>query len=740
MLRAGLRASPIDVLRQWAAWRQWPASDLVPLTIFVLLALMPALASLGSEIYLLNLFTRVMIFAIAALALDLIVGYGALVSFGHAAFIGLGAYAVGILAFHGMNEVLLSLPLAIAVAGLFAIATGFVCLRTRGVYFIMITLAFGQMAFFTASSLAPYGGDDGLTIHARDTLLGFPVLGSDRALYYIVLLCLLGSFFLCRAIVLSRFGRVLRGARENPTRMAAIGFEIFRYQLIAYAISGALAGLSGFLLANATEFVSPAYMSWQRSGELIIMVLLGGMGTLYGAIIGAAAFLLTEEWLSGLTEHWKVIFGPLLVIVVVFARGGLVGLVPQVVRALRGDPLGRTSAVFAKLRADFVRRVSLGVQGARHGSVGFSAQLVPMVSAITARIAMPPRVNTSTEGVAARLVSILQEAFALRFALAKQCGAILQRVSLGTEHARRGLVAFAGRLTPVIQATSARLATLPPRVHSSAERLAARLKPILRFYREALERGSALADEHCAQLLRRLSLATQGARRGLVAFAARLTPVIQAATARMAVLRPRVHSSAERLAARLTPILQSYRAAFERGSSLASEQRAHVFRRVSRGAQSAQRGLVAFAARLTPVIRAMTARIALLPPRVHSSVERLAVRLTPLLHTSREAFARGSTPAAKLSADLARRVLLRARETRRGLVALAARFEPIIQNGTERAAATLAARSYAIRNRLSSRLAPRVHTYCEAVTRLTRRLAGEIAGIRSELTRRLRGG
>jgi branched-chain amino acid transport system permease protein len=652
MLRTGLRASSIDVHRQWVALRQWPARDLVPLIIFLVLALMPAFASLGPEIYFLNLFTRVMIFAIAALALDLIVGYGALVSFGHAAFIGLGAYTVGILAFHGMSDLLLSLPLALAVSGLFAIATGFVCLRTRGVYFIMITLAFGQMAFFTASSLAPYGGDDGLTIHARDTLLGFSVLRSDWTLYYVVFLCLLGSFFLCRAIVSSRFGRVLRGARENPTRMAAIGFEIFRYQLIAYAISGALAGLSGFLLANAAEFVSPAYMSWPRSGELIIMVLFGGMGTLYGAIIGAAAFLLTEEWLSGLTEHWKVIFGPLLVIVVLFARGGLVGLVPQVVRALRDDPLGRVSALVTRLRADFLRRVSLGAQSAQHGLVRF-----------------------------------------------------------------------------------ARIATLPPRVHTNTERLAAGFTPILRACREAFARGSALATNQRADIFRRALLGARGVQRGLVTLAARLTPVIRATTARAATLLPRLHSSAERLIARLTPMLHACREAYARGSMLATELSADVARQASLSAQDTRRGLVALAARLTPVIQATTARVATLPPRLRSSAE----RLTPMLHACREAHARVSMLATKLGAAVVRRVFLIAQDARRGLVALAARLTPIILEGTERTA-SLSAHAYTVGNRLSLWLAPMLHTYREAFPRLTRRMIGEIAVLRSELTRRLRGG
>src|ERR1700737_2885858 len=292
----------------------------VALGLFLIFALLPLFAAISGKGYLLSLFARVMIFSIAALSLDLLAGYGGLISFGHAAFMGLGAYAVGILSAHGGQEALLSLPAAILAAALFALLTGCVCLRTKGVYFIMITLAFGQMAFFTASSLAPYGGDDGLTIAARNTLLGLPIFKYPSALYYIVLAALAGTFFLCRAIVASRFGRVLRGAKENATRMATLGFEVYRFQLVAYAISGGLCGLAGFLLANANDFVSPGYMSWQRSGELIIMVLLGGIGTLYGAIIGAAAYLLIAEFLSRFTEYWQVIFGPFLVLVVLFGR------------------------------------------------------------------------------------------------------------------------------------------------------------------------------------------------------------------------------------------------------------------------------------------------------------------------------------------------------------------------------------------------------------------------------------
>jgi branched-chain amino acid transport system permease protein len=297
-----------------------------PVLIFLVLALVPLLAWLLAAHYLVDLAARVMIFAVAAVALDLIVGYGGLVSFGHAGFIGLGAYAVGILSAEGIGDALISLPVAIIASMLFALCTGAICLRTKGVHFIMITLAFGQMIYFVATSLAPYGGDNGLTIAARNSIAGFALLKSDLAFYYAVLVCLLATYLFCRALVQSRFGRVLRGSKENAIRIATIGFDVRRFQLIAYVISGGLAGLSGFLLANSTEFVSPAYMSWQRSGELIVMVILGGVGTLDGAIIGSAAYLLSEQWLSRLMENYRVIFGPMLILVVLFARGGLIGL------------------------------------------------------------------------------------------------------------------------------------------------------------------------------------------------------------------------------------------------------------------------------------------------------------------------------------------------------------------------------------------------------------------------------
>jgi branched-chain amino acid transport system permease protein len=307
--------------------RQLARRDLVvPLAIFAALALAPLAAAWSGSTFWLVLAGRAMIFAIAAVSLDLILGYGALVSFGHAAFLGLGAYAVGILASHGITDAAIAFPVAIGISVLFAGLTGAVSLKTRGVHFIMITLAFGQMAFFTATSLSAYGGDDGLTIWSRSTLFGWDGFENDWIFYYLVLGCLVGAYALSAAIIRSRFGRVLRGCRESELRMQALGYDPYRFRLVAYCIAGAVAGLAGALLANQVEFVSPAYMTWQRSGELIFMVVLGGMASLTGPILGAGAFLLLEEFLSGITEHWKMIFGPILVLTVLFARGGIVAL------------------------------------------------------------------------------------------------------------------------------------------------------------------------------------------------------------------------------------------------------------------------------------------------------------------------------------------------------------------------------------------------------------------------------
>lgn len=302
------------------------AKVLLPAILFLLLALAPLAVSIGMPAGWLALLTRALIFAIAALSLDLILGVGGLVSFGHAAFLGIGAYVTGIMITEGRSEALVILPVILAVCALFGAITGAVCLRTRGVAFIMITLAFGQMVYFLAQALSAYGGDDGLTLYEKSTVLGFNPFANRTSFYYSVLIALAGAYLLVRGLVASRFGRVLRAARENPTRVSVTGFDVTRVRLLAYVISGMLAGLSGFFLANHTEFVSPAFMSWQRSGELIFMAVLGGVGSLHGAIIGAIAYLIAEEALSHLTEHWRVIFGPMIILFVLFTRGGIVGM------------------------------------------------------------------------------------------------------------------------------------------------------------------------------------------------------------------------------------------------------------------------------------------------------------------------------------------------------------------------------------------------------------------------------
>jgi branched-chain amino acid transport system permease protein len=276
--------------------------------------------------YALLLATRIAILALAALSLDFLLGAGGLVSFGHAAFIGIGAYAVAVLDAADANDARLVVPAALIGAALFALPTGAIALRTRGVNYIMITLAFAQMLFFAFGSLADYGGDDGYTLNARTTVFGAGLLDSPRGLYFTSLALLLACYLLCRTLVLSRFGRVLRGIRQHRTRMQAMGYAPVPVQLVATLIAGMMCALAGVLLANQAEFVSPAYAAWQRSGDLLIMVILGGVGSLHGAILGAAAVVLLEEGLSHVTEHWPLLYGPLLVLAVLFLRGGLAGL------------------------------------------------------------------------------------------------------------------------------------------------------------------------------------------------------------------------------------------------------------------------------------------------------------------------------------------------------------------------------------------------------------------------------
>jgi branched-chain amino acid transport system permease protein len=294
--------------------------------LFAALLLLPFYAQFANDRFILTLFTRIIILAMAAVSLNLIIGFGGMMSFGHAAYLGIGGYAVGILAFEGVPSGFVQWPVALAASALFALVIGALSLRTRGVYFIMITLAFAQMAYYVIAGLARYGGDDGLTIQKRSEFIAPLNLADKTQFYYLCLALLFASLYLVWRLVNSRFGMVIQGARSNDTRMRAIGFPTYRYKLFCFVIAGTLCGLSGALLANHTDFVSPAMMYWTRSGDLIIMVVLGGMGSVIGPVFGAVALLVLEEVLSGITEYWQIILGPLLLLVVLFARGGIDGL------------------------------------------------------------------------------------------------------------------------------------------------------------------------------------------------------------------------------------------------------------------------------------------------------------------------------------------------------------------------------------------------------------------------------
>ena len=296
------------------------------------LIMLPLYVLLTGKIFLLTLFTRIVIYAIAAVSLNLILGYGGMVSFGHATYLGVGGYAVGILAYEGIGSGFIQWPVALIVSAVFALVIGALSLRTRGVYFIMITLAFAQMAYYICSGLSRYGGDDGLTIYKRSSFGGLINLSNKVAFFYLCLALLYGCIYLVWRLINSRFGMVIQGSRSNDARMRAIGFPTYRYRLACFVIAGTMCGLSGALLANHTDFVSPAMMFWTRSGDLIVMVVLGGMGSLFGPLIGALALLVLEEVLSGVTEYWQIILGPLLLLVVLFARGGIDGLLSKVGR------------------------------------------------------------------------------------------------------------------------------------------------------------------------------------------------------------------------------------------------------------------------------------------------------------------------------------------------------------------------------------------------------------------------
>jgi branched-chain amino acid transport system permease protein len=302
---------------------------IVTAALLILLAVLPLLTQAFDQRYLLSIGTRIVIWSIAAVSLNMILGYGGLVSFGHAAFFGIGGYAVGILSASGVASGWIQWPVAILAAALWAALIGALSLRTRGVYFIMITLAFAQLVYYLGSGLEMYGGDDGLNIsRSRFDLID---LRDKASFYWLCLALLCATLWFCSRFAVSRFGFVLRGAKSNEQRMTALGFPVFQYRLAALVISGAFGGLAGILLANEGAYVSPAMMSWVKSGDLIVMVVLGGIGALFGPLYGTIAFFVLEEALKplidlvhkGWGEYWQIVFGPMLVLVALYARGGI---------------------------------------------------------------------------------------------------------------------------------------------------------------------------------------------------------------------------------------------------------------------------------------------------------------------------------------------------------------------------------------------------------------------------------
>jgi branched-chain amino acid transport system permease protein len=295
---------------------------LLTAALLLILAVLPLLTQAFDQRYLLSIGTRIVIWAIAAISLNMILGYGGLVSFGHAMFFGIGGYAVGILAHHGIASGWIQWPAGVVAAALWAALIGALSLRTRGLYFIMITLAFAQLVYYLGAGLEAYGGDDGLNI-SRSRFAGLLDLRDKASFYWLCFALLCATLWFCSRFAHSRFGLVIRGAKSNDLRMTALGFPVFRYRLAAFVLSGAFGGLAGILLANEGAYISPAMMSWVKSGDLIVIVVLGGMGTLFGPLYGAIAFFALEESLpplldlgrKGWGEFWQIAFGPMLVLV-----------------------------------------------------------------------------------------------------------------------------------------------------------------------------------------------------------------------------------------------------------------------------------------------------------------------------------------------------------------------------------------------------------------------------------------
>jgi branched-chain amino acid transport system permease protein len=301
--------------------RHFDRTPTVPVLALVLVAMTQVLG----QPYMTRFATSVLIFGLVAMSLDLLVGYGGMVSFGHAAFFGLGAYATAVLGFHGIHSAFVAVPVAIAVASAAAFVIGGISLRTSGVYFIMITLAFAEMLFYIAHALSIYGGDDGLKV-VRNSVIPVINFNNPTMFFFAVLLVFLAAFLLSFRLTRSRFGRVLQGIRDNPQRAESLGYDTYRYRLVGFVIAGALAGLAGMLHANLNEYVSPDLLNWVQSGDLLIMLILGGVGTLVGPVFGAAAYLFLQEILSLYTGHAMLVLGPVLLLVVLFSSGGIYAL------------------------------------------------------------------------------------------------------------------------------------------------------------------------------------------------------------------------------------------------------------------------------------------------------------------------------------------------------------------------------------------------------------------------------
>ena len=291
----------------------------------VLLLVFPLVAPALNLDFYVSFVRRVLIFALAATSLNFILGYGGMVALGHAAFFGAGAYVVAMLSVQGVSQALIAWPVAMVVAGALALVIGLISLRTRGVYFIMITLAFAQMVFYLFISLRQYGGEDGLNLKGPSLLPGLN-LADDRTFYYVVLVVVLACLWWLNRLIQARFGQALQGIRENESRMEALGYPVFRIKLLAFVIAGVMAGLAGALLASHNQFVSPSLMHWTASANLIIMVIVGGIGLRYGGLVGAAVMLWLEEVLRLYTDYWHLPLGVLLLAIVLFAPRGLAGM------------------------------------------------------------------------------------------------------------------------------------------------------------------------------------------------------------------------------------------------------------------------------------------------------------------------------------------------------------------------------------------------------------------------------